>query len=238
MTDHLRGPVKGLSSYDKICGHLRETQNFHRYVEHVSRSLDEAKVAGWEFQPGGDEYASDPANRKYVASPTWCFIINWGQDYLSDGVLTQKVSAIDSAGIAQWEIWMENICSNAALDKIAEDNFNTLECPTYFCKLEKLLGRDKDGTRNHKLDHKWVIFARDAIKVSLAHKITSTQNRLRQEMLSALNSSEFEHERVTFHERGIADEIKKVLIKFSSVAKPHVLKMALDEFVTHEIMES
>jgi hypothetical protein len=239
--EHLRGPVKGLKSYDKICSHLRHSQEFHDYSEIVYKRLEWANLAGWDFQAGGWDGDSDPNKRKNVAPPNWSMLIDWGKN--SDGS-----DNIEKAGgnVANWTLPLHRICPDDELEAFAEKHWNTPICPTYFCKIEKLLGRaekkiDKDGkekTIRKAGANLWAEYARNALREELRDKIERTQDKIRAAMVAALQSPQFEQERVAFHERCIAEEIKTVLLKFSSVAKPHVYKMALDEFIVHEIMES
>jgi hypothetical protein len=234
---HLRGPVKGLSSYDKICSHLRVTPDFQDYIARVSQALDQVHVSGWDFSPGGDEYATDPAKKKNVAPPSWSLTIDWGTVDPGQEPLTQR-AANNANVLSEWNLDLSTICDERTLDEIVHRHFNTKTCPTYFCKKEKLLGRDKDGDRTHSLDNKWALYARGEIREALADKISRTQDRLRKEMQDAIDSAEFNKDMTEFHERGIIEEIKIVLHKFHTVAKPHILKAALDEYVMHEIMES
>ena len=233
---HTRGPVRGVSSYDKICAHLRKTGDFSDYLVRVSKALDNVKVSGWEFHAGGEDYSSDPAKKKNVAPPTWNLVLDWGK---MDGApeRLEKVFS-DSGQLSKWDLSLMTICDENSANKIVLANFDTKACPTYFCKKEKLLGRNKDGDRDNKLDNKWVAFVRSEVREVLGDKIARTQDRLRQEMQDAIDSDQFKKEMTEFHERGIIEEIKLVLHKFHSVAKPHILKAAMDEYVMHEIMES
>jgi hypothetical protein len=231
--DHLRGPVKGVKSYDKICSHLIHTQDFSDYVDRIFRVLDSANVAGWEFSPGGADHESDPLKKRNVAPPTHRLLVDWGKKPSGEDNLEKVWSDPEN-----WMIELSRICDDDELNQIVHKNFGSKTCPTYFCKKETLLGLDKDGSKSSKLDNKWAKYARNAISEKLMDKISRTLERIRQAMHSALASDAFAQEKVTFHERCIADEIKTVLLKFKDVAKPHVIKMAMDEFVCHEIMDS
>ena len=128
-------------------------------------------------------------------------------------------------GDVQWEVRLDHMLGNRELNMIVENNFGKKGCPTYFCKPDKV-------------QQKWPSAARQEVYNRLVDDISRCNERIRAEALAALTSPECEAARVEFHERCIADSIKEVLLKYKDVAKPHVLKMALDEFVTHEIMES
>jgi hypothetical protein len=232
---HLRGPEKGLKSYDKICSHLLYTQEFSDYVQGLFHVLDKAHVSGWEFEAGGSDYDDNPLKKKNVAPPKWRLLIDWGVKYDGSPNIEKVYGPQDPM---QWLVSTSVYAEEKALDAFAERLWGTPKCPTYFCKLDKLLGVNKKGERVGGDLNVWARAARVKIEQDLCDKISRTQDRLRQEMLTMLRSDEFQKAMTEFHERGIADEIKQVLLKFSSVAKPHVLKMALDEFVTHEIMES
>jgi hypothetical protein len=231
--EHTRGPVKGVKSYDKVCSHLVATQDFKDYVVRLSEKLDQANVAGWRFIPGGSDHETDPLKKKNVAPPVHRLLVDWGKK--ADGKDHIEEVWQDPN---DWIVSLSTLCDDDELDGIVDRNFNTKACPTYFCKKETLLGRNKDGDRSSKLDNKWSVYVRRHLSEVLMDKMSKTQEKIRQAMRSALASDAFAQEKVTFHERCIADEIKSVLLKFSSVAKPHVLKMAMDEFVCHEIMES
>src|SRR5512135_1420244 len=227
--EHLRGPVKGLKSYDKICSHLVHTQDFSDYADRLFKVLDSANVAGWEFSPGGADHEDDPLKKRNVAPPVHRLLIDWGKKS-NGGDHIEKVWSDPQT----WLISLETVCSESDLNEIVHRNFGSKTCPTYFCKKATLLGLDKEGNRTHKLDNQWAKYARQVLSEKLMDKISRTQDKLRLAMNDALSSSAFQQEKVSFHERCIADEIKSVLLKFSSVAKPHVLKMAMDEFVCHE----
>jgi hypothetical protein len=237
-TAHLRGPVKGLSSYDKICSHLVHTQDFSDYADLAFKVLDNANVAGWEFEPGGDDYEQDPNKKRNVAPPRWRLLIDWGKTHDGQDNIEKVFGGNDLSGIHKWELGLARVCTEKDLNQIVQRNFNTDRCPTYFCKKTKLLGQDKDGARSSKLENLWVNYARKHLQEQLADKIVRTQEKIRLALQDAYDSPQFAQEKIVFHERCIADEIKLVLLKFSGVAKPHVLKMALDEFVCHAIMES
>ncbi|MGH9917382.1 MAG: hypothetical protein ACRD6W_00705 [Nitrososphaerales archaeon] len=228
------GPVKGESSYDKICKHLRYTQDFHDLTQQIFERLAKANIAGWKFRPGGYYGADDPSKRRNVAPPECEFLVDWGKN--SDG--SDRLQSVYAARFNEFLIKLEEIVPDDEIEDLARKLFGTPKCPSYFCKLNKLLGRDEKGERKDKLPNRWLEYAQHAIAEHLAGMISRTQEKLREAMRQAILSPEFAAERVHFHELCIAEEIKAVLLKFSSVAKPHVLKMALDEFVAHEIMES
>lgn len=224
----MSGPEKGLSSYDKICKHLRQTQDFADFADKCFRIMDAANVCGWEFRLGGSEMEGTLG----VKPPEWQLLIDWGKYDTSDDDVSERLirdgkDRIEkvAAEPGKWLFTMQVIASDASLNKIVERNFGTKTCRTYFCKKDKVM-------------EKWPSYARHALRENLLDKIARTEEKLRQSMIDALRSEAFDQDRTTFFERGIAEDIKKVLLKYASVAKPHVLKMALDEFVAHEIMES
>jgi hypothetical protein len=228
---HLQGPVKGVKSYEKICSHLRHSQMFHDYEETVFKALDGVKLAGWEFRPGGYDGADDPKEQRNVAPPVWFMLIDWGK---RPGGADNVEKA--NGALATWTMSIGRVCPDSALNEIAHRLWGSKECPTYFCKKERLLEykkKPKDAAENL-----WAEYARKELEESLKAKIERTQEKMRAAMVAALQSPQFEQERTEYHERCIADEIKTVLIKFKDVAKPHVLKMAMDEFICHEIMDS
>ncbi len=237
--DHLRGPVKGVKSFDKVCSHLLYTQDFVEYTDELFKVLDSAVVSGWHFEAGGSDYDDDPMKKKNVAPPVWRLLVNWGKK--SNGEANVE-TVHGPSNIREWMISISRVVDEAAINQIAIKNFgNPKICPTYNCKLDKLLGKEtgnENGKKSRSQENLWLKAARDHLAEKLMDKISRTQDKLRQSMQEMLDSPHFEQDRVNFHERGIADEIKKVLLKFSSVAKPHVIKMAMDEFVCHEIMES
>jgi hypothetical protein len=208
------------SSFDKVCKNLADTPDFRSYLLRIGEVLDQAIVCGWEFHTSGSSHDGTLG----VALPGFKFLIDWGKNFegLDAGDLIQKV----------WESNMENFlietdefCTKPALLKLVRDNIGTKKCPTYNCKEDKI-------------KEKFVYFARARVSEHFLDKIDKTQTRLRAEMQKARASDAFNQDRVTYHERHIAEDIKKVLIKYQKVAKPHVLKMALDEFICHELMES
>ena len=230
---HLAGPIKGVKSYDKICSHLRHTQAFSDYLDRTFKVLDNANVAGWTFAPGGWDGDNDPSKHRNVAPPVWHLLVDWGKKMDGSDNIEKVNGQLD-----QWLISLDRVCSDESLDTIVEALWNTPACPTYFCKKDKLLGRGERKGKKDETINLWARYARDEIRDALCDKIARTQDKLRMAMHNAFVSNAFEQERKTFHERCIADEIKAVLLKFKDVAEPHVLKMAMDEFVCHAIMES
>ena len=230
-TVHLQGPVKGVKSSEKICSHLRHSQTYFDFEETVFRTLGEANVAGWEFRPGGDDYTTDPTKKKNVAPPQWYLLIDWGKK--PDG--SDNIERVSGDPI-HWELGIGRISPEETLNEILNKLWGTKECPTYFCKKDSIIAfkkKAKDSSTNL-----WAEYARKALQEKLADKIARTQDKLRAELIAARNSEAFEQDRIEYHDRCIADEIKSVLLKFKDVAKPHVIKMAMDEFVCHEIMDS
>jgi hypothetical protein len=227
MTEHARGSVKGIKSYDKVCNHLIATQDFKDYVARISEKLNQANVSGWEFVPGGSDYDDNPLKKKNVVPPCHKLLVDWGDKVEHAWQIPDE-----------WTISLSTLCDDDELDGIVKRNFNTKACPTYFCKKETLIGRDKDGGRSSKLDNKWANYVRRYLSDLLMDKISKTQEKIRQAMRDAVASDAFAEDKVAFHERCIIDEIKLVLLKFSSVAKPHVLKAALDEYIIHDVMDS
>jgi len=223
----MAGPEKGLSSYNKICKHLRYTQDFVDFADKCFRAMDAANVCGWEFKPGGSDYEGT-LNKE---QPTWLLLVDWGKYDGSDDLAGEirdgqdRIEKVGGPDPRKWLLNLNSFASDQSLNRIVERNFGTKACRTYFCKKDKV-------------EEKWPAYARAALRELLLDKITRTEEKLRQSMIDALNSEPFEQDRTTFFERGIAEDIKKVLLKYANVAKPHVLKMALDEFVAHEIMES
>ena len=119
----------------------------------------------------------------------------------------------------------DEYCTRLQLNNIVEKNLGTKKCPSYNCKMDKV-------------KEKFIDFGRAEVSNRLYEKIQETQSRLRAAIVATLNSEAFLNARIAHHERQIAEDIKKVLIKYQAVAKPHVLKMALDEFICHSICES
>ena len=114
---------------------------------------------------------------------------------------------------------------DGALNRVAEVNFGTRACPTYNCKKEKLL-------------KKWPEFARKKLVDSNMDVVGEMERRVKLQAREILASPEFSADKQRFYERGVIDEIRKVVLKYYGKVTPEVLKEALDEVVAHAIMES
>ncbi len=232
--DHARGPVKGVSSYDKICVQLRQTKDFADYLNHAAKSLESVTLAGWTFEAGGYDHPNNPRDAKNIPPPNWSLLIDWGLTV--DGKPNIEKFHGPTEGI--WNLSIGYVCREPGLNSIVHKHFGQPSCKTYFCKKHTLLGLTKDGSSDSRGSNKWIPYAHNVISDALGREIEKAQDSVREQIQSAISSQEFIDARTQFHERGIIEEIKKVLLKFSGVAKPHVYRTAVEEYVCTEIMES
>ena len=63
------------SSFDKVCQLLVQTPDFSQYVASCAESLDNANIAGWEFQDAGDSYNGTLG----IELPHHVLLIDWGR---------------------------------------------------------------------------------------------------------------------------------------------------------------
>lgn len=110
-------------------------------------------------------------------------------------------------------------------DRVFKPNFGKKWCPTYNCRASK--ARDEFTTH-----------AQNTIERDFKPLLEETRNRLKEQALVLLADPKLVQERTEFHERCVVEDIKRVLLKYKDIATSHTYKLALDEFVAHEIMES
>lgn len=208
-------PDKGVSSYDKICKSLKYTQDFVDFTARTLHMLNTARVDSWKFG------ASEHATKVLVVNTT--LNVAFGE---SPEEVIHEVWVGDSSNPGNWSVDVMTLCPDSRLNSLVDKLFGkSKSCPTYFCNPDKV-------------KEKWPSYARDCIREDLKDPLGRTSGKLRNLMSEALNSEEFLREKTNFFERRIVDDIKQVLLKYAPIARPHVYKQAVDEYLITDIMES
>jgi len=144
-------------------------------------------------------------------------------------IFTVEVAGFATLKISDPKDWnppLYQIASDKSLlDEVARTNFGKKHCPTYNCKFSKV--------GDHWPDH-----AREEIRTEMITEVQAMVLRIRDEVMILQSDPKVAHERQEFHERVIVEAIKEVLLRYKDVADAKIYKLALDEFVAHEIMES
>jgi len=132
---------------------------------------------------------------------------------------------VDFTDPTKFEISMYKLATSSTLGEVMRSHWGRKECPTYNCKFDK-------ATTD------WVNTARDTLSFELKTEIAEAQEQIRAQGIALLEKVDLAAERKEFHDRIIVERIKRVLLEFKDVATAEIYKLALDEFVAHEIMES
>jgi len=196
------------SSYDKINHSFLKTAEWKDQVARFREEIKKAGIARWEFH----------RSRNYqtgMDEVSTTFILSFAGKELSRSAEAFSQFTFPS-GDAMEDDW---------LMRTLDLNWATRACPTYFCKKEKA-------------QKKWPEFARKQLVDGNMDVVGEYEKRVRSQFQQMSSSPELAAERARFYERGVIDEIRKVVLKYYGKVTPEVLKEALDEVVAHAIMES
>ena len=207
------------SSFDRVCESFTRTAEWKDLTAKFREEMRAAGLVRWEFSrqrnysTGKDEIVPR-------------YILSFG---------TAEVSRAAEALGDGFTFPSGDLLEDERLNRVARVNFGTRKCPTYNCKLDKLLGEVK---KEKAPATKWPEYARKALVEQNKDVVVEMEARVKAQFRHMASSQELQAERQRFYERGVIDEIRAVVLKYYGKVTPEVLKEALDEVVAHAIMES
>lgn len=197
------------SSFDKINHSFLATAEWRDLQARFRETMAKARVSRWEFS----------RHRNYQTGMDEVSV-----SYVLDFGGTEVNRSPDALG-PEFRFPSGDALTDELLNRVAEVNFGTRKCPTYNCKKDKLL-------------KKWPEFARRKLVDGNMDVVAECERRIREQFVQMQASPELAAEKQRYFERGVIDEVRKVVLKYYGKVTPEVLKEALDEVVAHAIMES
>lgn len=210
------------SSYDKICQSFTKSAKWKDLNAMLRQELAKSGIIRFEFSDRMPSLDTENNERDRVEPR---FIMSLGEH-------TAKRSIGFFTG-SNFFFPTNDLLPSDLLNPIAESLFGTDGYPTYFCSKEKLIEGSKKGNSTT-----WVEFARSTILESNKDLVTQFEARVKAQFEALVVSPEYLRAKKQFFERLVIKEIKEVVLKYYEKVSPEVMKEALDEVVTHAIMES
>jgi len=202
------------TSYDKVVALTMETSEFRALKERAARRLATIRIGGMSAQCN---YSGDPKLTLELLA--------------GEGAETLKMSAEERGDFRIWSI-NPVLFTEEEVETIVKATFGVVRpgykkkmvVPTYFCTEKKVV-------------EELMPMARSAIASLLgADKVLEAVGLLEKKCTAAIASEEAAACRQAARDDLIVARVKGVLLQFKD-ARPDVLRRAMDEYVTHAIME-
>jgi len=215
----------GVSSYDKIFGHLAGTPEFKDARAEWGQRLSAVRFDRWDFRYEQVYHPRTGRSTQEVVAYL----------YATDGSRVYVTTESNGSEKLSFQVNKEFLLGDAEAEKVVKANFGTKRCKTYFCKLEKVL--NGDDRKNHRRDsfREW---ARKKLAAETEERIVLTQATVIAQAEEARLSAAFLQDRQRFFERQVIEEIKAVVLRYYDRVEAAVIKEALDECVAHAVMDS
>jgi len=213
----------GVSSYDKIFGHLAKCPEFKDVRASWAQRLSAVRFDRYEFQ-----YLQVYRNGQNIKEVAVTFLATDGHKaYVTkDDRGCERIS---------YGVNDEFLLTDDEAKRVVDVNFGTKRCKTYFCKVEKVLKGDE---RKNHVRPGFAEWARKKLKAETEGQVVEAQARVVAEVEAARQSPQYAADRKRFFERQVIEEIKAVVLQYYDAVDASVIKEALDECVAHAVMES
>lgn len=218
----------GVSSYDKIFGHLVKCSEFKDVRAAWSERLSAVRFDRWDFRY---EQVYDPrTGRSRQEVVTYLYATDGSQIQ----IMTEGNGKRPSEKLS-FSINKEFLLTDEEAAHVVKANFGTKRCKTYFCKLEKVL--EGDERRNHRKPS-FREMARKELAAETEERIVLLQSTVVAQAEEARLSEAFLKDKQRFFERQVINEIKSVVVKYLDLVDGSVIKEALDEASCAVVMDS
>lgn len=204
------------SSYEKICESFTKSQQWKNLNDEFRQDLTAFSITKYEFKERSYEEHPDKKVEPY-------FVLTLGK------ASSKKSPAFFADDLFNFPA--SDLIQTTVLNKIPDYLFGSEGFPTYFCKRETLMEGSKKIT-------KWADFARLRLMSDNKDLVAESAARVKLQQQTIIKSPEFARDKKRFYDRIVIDEIRTVVMKYYEKVDPDVIKEALDEVVTHSIMES
>jgi hypothetical protein len=198
------------SSYDKIGESFVRSSHWKALAEKFVSNARALSQTTYDFASRTDYYDDN----NHVVNPVFSITFGSNAFAANDEVLTSS----------DFKFPAEKFLPDSELNEIVESLFGRPGYPTYNCKKDKAL-------------KKWPEFARKKLLADHADEVREYLRDVSSQVTHLLSTEEFVAAKKRHYERLVINDIKKVVLKFHKRVGPEVLKEALDEVVTHAIME-
>lgn len=196
------------SSYDKINESFLKSNEWKDANVHFREMLKVAGLDRYEFSRAHDYNTNTPTIET-------AYVLKFGEVEVTRSAEAFKDFRFPSG----------DALTDDELNRIPELLFGKRGYPTYFCKKDKVL-------------KKWPEFARKRLVDANMADVAAFEQRVVAQFQAVQTGEDLARDKKRFYERGVIDEIRKVVLKYYEKVGPEVIKEALDEVVAHAIMES
>jgi hypothetical protein len=207
---------KGVSSYDKVYQSLYGCPDFQVYRERAHRIISALGPVSYRFR------LHESQGHEVVAHHTFATLG------------TSEIGIYDTSEgrtLSRSDLQYSCILSSKEAEGVVEKNFGVGPCKTYFCKRETVL-------RGSKKQESFFDWARRSLLREFEADIEQASIRVASREADLLQSEQFQREMTRFFEVHVINQIRNVVLKHHKRVGPEVLKEALDQVITHSIMES
>jgi hypothetical protein len=202
------------SSYDKICASFLKTSEWKDLVAKFREEIAQAGISKYSFERNSFGTNQHDSVHSFLHLKLGERSVKKNMDFFK-----------------QFKFPSEDLLQSRYFNHIPEQLFGKEGHPTYFCKKDKLI----DGTKKNS---SWATFARLQILTDNVDLITEYEFRTQAQFQAMTVSPDFLTDKKRFYERIVITEIRDVVLKYHEKVGPEVIKEALDEVITHAIMES
>jgi hypothetical protein len=200
-----------LSSYDRIGESFILSSNWKQLAEKFRANIAQGPRIRYRFSNFRDH------NRDYDYEIVPRFIIMFGTNEF-------ERSLDISEPCTDFTFPISRVLPDDELNEIVESLFGTKGYPTFNCKEEKAR-------------KKWPDFARTRLMQAFKAELDEYTRNVSSQIIQIAGTDEFIAKKKRAYELLVIKDIKEVVLKFHDKVGAEVLKEALDEVVTHAIME-